>query len=139
MLLRIQPIDDLGDYFDKYRLNQNFFTKDELEQQQNFMMVRGKNYLYIGGFTDRMKHGMGLLISGGNVYEGHFQLNLKMGKGYHKFSSGAVYVGDFVNGKPHGNGSFTYPSKEIYMGEFQNGLIHGSGIWKSPKGDRYIG
>lgn len=94
-----------------YRLKQNYFTKEDLEGQANFSIVRGKNYKYFGGYTDNMRHGMGILIAGDAIYEGFFKLNFKMGKGYLKFTSGAEYVGDFVNSKPHGNGTFIYPSK----------------------------
>lgn len=105
-----KPADNTEDFFENYRLHQNFFTKDDLKNQPNFTMVKGKNYMYFGGFVDHMKHGYGILVAGDTAYEGSFKLNLKMGKGYLKFSSGATYLGDFVNSKPHGNGTFTYPS-----------------------------
>ena len=73
--------------------------------------------MYFGGMYNGMRHGWGVYVTKNSLYEGHFSLNHKMGKGYSVFPNGATYYGDFINDKPHGHGLLTM-GQEYYMGDF---------------------
>lgn len=64
----IKKDNDIDSVYHSYRLKQNYFTKEDLESQDNFSIVRGKNYQYFGGYSDNMRHGMGILIAGDAIY-----------------------------------------------------------------------
>lgn len=66
--LHSQPADNMEEYLESYKLHQNFFTKEDMRSQPSFTMVKGKNYMYFGGFVDHMKHGYGLLVAGDTIY-----------------------------------------------------------------------
>ena len=88
---------DVEDYYQNYKLHQNIFTKSELENQDHFTIVKGKNYLYFGGQNNDLKQGWGVLVVGGTIYEGQFQRDHKCGVGYQKQHKGKVYNGEFRN------------------------------------------
>ena len=67
--------------------------------------------MYDGQFDAGVRHGIGTLkFANGDVYNGHWDGDVKEGKGVMTWASiGASYDGDFARGVMHGQGTYTFP------------------------------
>eukprot|EP01038_Epipyxis_sp_PR26KG_P014477 gene14477-19433_t len=86
------------------------------------------------------KHGNGKFIFENNdVYEGHYNYDLRDGYGILKYSNGNKYEGNWLDDKKNGHGVMVYNNGARYDGEFKNGIKEGYGIYILKNGDIYEG
>lgn len=56
-------------------------------------------------------------------YEGHWENNLKQGKGKYSFGESEEYLGEFKANKFHGRGTYRFPNGQVIEGTFDNGRL----------------
>lgn len=80
-----------------------------------------------------------MTYSNGDVYDGQWEHNCKVGIGKLIYTGKGTYygklyfvynkTGHFSNGKRHGEGLFSWPNKDRYSGDWKNGHKHGTGTY----------
>merc|ERR1711957_349916 len=65
----------------------------------------------------------------GDVYEGHFEKNLKSGLARVTYKKGGFYHGYFKDGQRDGEGTFQYANGDIYSGLWSRNKREGKGTY----------
>ena len=100
----------------------------------------GDGTVYIGEFTDGLRHGHGQQnFTNGDNYSGDWKYGHMHGKGVYDWTDGSKYVGSFAAGHMEGKGIITLPNGESYDGEWKQGLAHGEGEYAKEDGSKYKG
>ncbi|GAX23210.1 hypothetical protein FisN_21Hh108 [Fistulifera solaris] len=104
---------------------------------------------YNGPYNDYgEKHGEGELVwSNGDVFRGHFDNDLREGRGLLVFGVSinptapdkGEYLGEWHEDKMHGHGYRRYPNGDVYDGAYEMGKRHGQGRFYYSNGDAYWG
>jgi len=117
---------------------------------------------YGGQERDGQADGKGVLVAGGNIYDGTFAkgtfisgasvLKTKTsvyygesykdtmnGKGWLKFNNGSFLLGEFKNGKLYSGISLSKDNSEVFFGNFKNNQRNGYGELRNSRGDSFYG
>ena len=63
----------------------------------------------------------------GDVYDGEWVLDQRVGKGACRYRNGEVFEGSWADDRWNGYGKLTQPSGDVYVGEWREGQRHGEG------------
>tara|TARA_Y100001970_G_scaffold279390_1_gene386631 strand:- start:842 stop:1588 length:747 start_codon:yes stop_codon:yes gene_type:complete len=95
-----------------------------------------------GGTIDKNGKLQGEFIykfSGGDVYEGNWENDVRRGYAKMTWYNEDVYEGNWENNLMHGYGKLTWADGETYQGNWENGAHHGYGKYTWLSGDVYEG
>lgn len=95
--------------------------------------------IFEGTWLDNQLHGLGRCIEpDGSVYTGYWVMGHKHGYGVYRHIRGILYAGDWVLDQQHGLG-YEHGGMVTYLGAFQNGYKHGFGRLNISKEGVYEG
>jgi hypothetical protein len=103
---------DYESFFSNYTPMDPSFDLKALIRQPNFHIVPAETYLYFGQVENQMKHGLGIMISEKELFEGTYEANAKL-DGYERNKEG-VYSGCFEGGRRCGQGRFVWKNGEEF-------------------------
>ena len=72
-------------------------------------------------------------------YIGHWENDVKMGKGTMVYANGQTYTGNWENDKKVGEGTMQYANGDKYTGHWENDVKVGEGEMQYANGDKYTG
>jgi hypothetical protein len=81
---------------------------------------------------ENLPHGLGIYLTTGWIYEGHFSKGARNGFGRLASSKQETFIGDWSDDKKSGFGVFK-KRKNVYVGEWKNDLFEGIGKLKTKK------
>jgi hypothetical protein len=84
---------------------------------------------YVDSNNRHMRFRGEMKYSCGNIYDGHWENNMKTGKGIMRYLGGDCYNGDWKNDKMNGKGLMKYQNGDSYIGDWYNNNKHGKGLY----------
>eukprot|EP00753_Platysulcus_tardus_P009858 PLAT237.1.p1 GENE.PLAT237.1~~PLAT237.1.p1 ORF type:complete len:833 (+),score=209.45 PLAT237.1:43-2499(+) len=110
----------------------------------------------VGEFFRGKPHGKCTVTSAEGVFQGTYDMGVRIGKGVMEYASGDVYEGwfdcplayrrsvpsqhsEFFVGEPHGKGVMEFADGSVYDGHWCEGRITGAGKYTMPTGEIYEG
>jgi hypothetical protein len=85
------------------------------------------------------RHGFGVYVDNGTVYDGQWQDDAMHGEGSITFDTGASYTGSFLNNQFIGSGVYRWPNGSSYEGYWRSNQMHGEGTYVDASGRRWTG
>ena len=80
-----------------------------------------------------------ILYSNGEYYEGMVDIGgIRQGEGIHYYASGDIYDGEFVRNKRVGKSRVRFSNGSEFIGQFIDNEIDGHGIYTDSLGNRYM-
>ena len=87
---------------------EGFFTYGKLQRCKAKILYPNGEYYYGMVTLNGVKDGQGLYYyANGDIYDGKFVKNKRIGKASLKFNDGSEYIGQFINDQADGHGLFT--------------------------------
>lgn len=109
-------------------------------------MIWTSGDVYKGHFENNMRNGKGTMVFSprkgekeSGKYEGYWKDDMMHGKGSRKYPNGDTYIGEFHSGKRQGEGRFYYANGDLFWGSFEDNQMHGFGRYYYASGQRFEG
>lgn len=131
----------------EYGTGDTFVGDWEANHRLKGCLTYAKGDVYDGEFVDDMRIGIGTCrFANGDEYEGEWLNDLQDGEGICIYADGAVYTGTWYKGMRAGEGELQlgdydeeYLARSIYRGGWKMDKYSGLGSYTAANGDRYDG
>ena len=112
---------------------------EPLNSESKYVMLN-ENSIYYGVVKDKKPEGFCYIYyQNGDIYQGHFELHQRRGKGRMVFRNTEWFEGSWKDNIPAGSGIYHFANGRVLQGNFLQFDVIGTGIEIMPNGESYEG